>query len=249
MNSIIHNKGNTLWQVIKFFYGRYTKDVLIRDILFVVVTISEMIGITVAGKFLDATIKVIQESEGFDIYVYITTDSFFFLCISLLLWIFVAIGNKIRIYFSNNIADRVWKDANLEVMGKISTSNLQDIEKPILQNLIEYIPNYSIPNLISSYESFSTIVYQLARGITALIILYSHLGWSVLILILLVLPEVLLCHFNRKLIQIYNDKQMGVLKLTNYIYYTLGMDIGNFNELRVDNTYDFLKKKFTNVKI
>jgi len=248
MNSIIHNKGNTLWQVIKFFYGRYTKDVLIRDILFVVVTISEMIGITVAGKFLDATIKVIQESEGFDIYVYITTDSFFFLCISLLLWIFVAIGNKIRIYFSNNIADRVWKDANLEVMGKISTSNLQDIEKPILQNLIEYIPNYSIPNLISSYESFSTIVYQLARGITALIILYSHLGWSVLILILLVLPEVLLCHFNRKLIQIYNDKQMGVLKLTNYIYYTLGMDIGNFNELRVDNTYDFLKKKFTSAK-
>ena len=237
-----------MWQVIKFFYGRYTKEVLIRDVLFVVVTISEMVGITIAGKFLDATVKVIQESNGFSIDEYIATESFFFLCISLLLWIFVAIGNKVRIYLSNNIADKVWKDTNLEILEKVSTSNLQDIEKPILQNLIEYIPNYSIPNLIFSYESFSTIVYQLARGITALVILYSHLGWSVLILVVLVLPEVLLCHFNRKLIQIYNDKQMGVLKLTNYIYYTLGMDIRNFNELRVDNTYDFLKKKFTSAK-
>ena len=237
-----------MWQVIKFFYGRYTKEVLIRDVLFVVVTISEMVGITIAGKFLDATVKVIQESNGFSIDEYIATESFFFLCISLLLWIFVAIGNKVRIYLSNNIADKVWKDTNLEILEKVSTSNLQDIEKPILQNLIEYIPNYSIPNLIFSYESFSTIVYQLARGITALVILYSHLGWSVLILVVLVLPEVLLCHFNRKLIQIYNDKQMSVLKLTNYIYYTLGMDIRNFNELRVDNTYDFLKKKFTSAK-
>ena len=105
-----------MWQVIKFFYGRYTKEVLIRDVLFVVVTISEMVGITIAGKFLDATVKVIQESNGFSIDEYIATESFFFLCISLLLWIFVAIGNKVRIYLSNNIADKVWKDTNLEIL-------------------------------------------------------------------------------------------------------------------------------------
>ncbi len=244
MNSIIQNKLKTLWQIIKFFYGRYTKDVVIRDVLFIIVTISEMIGITVAGLFLDATIKVIRESEGFNIYEYISTDSFFLLCISLLLWIFVSIGNKVRMNLSNNITDKVWRDTNLEVMDKISRSNLQDIEKPLLQNLIEYIPGYSISSLIFSYQSFSTIVYQLARGITALIILYSHLGWSVLLLVIFVIPEVLLCHFNRKLIQIYDDKKMDLLKLTNYIYTTLSMDIKNFNELRVDNTYEFLKKKF-----
>jgi len=248
MNSIIQNKGKTLLQVIKFFYGRYTKDVLIRDFLFIIVTISEMVGITVAGRFLDATVKVIRDSNGFNIYEYIATDSFYFLCISLLLWIFVSIGTKIRINLANNISDKVWRDTNSEVLGKISVSNLQDIEKPILQNLIEYIPGYSIGNLINSYQSFSTIVYQLTRGIAALIILSSHLGWSVLILAIFVLPEVLLCHFNRKLIQIYDDKQMGILKLTNYIYYTLGMDIRNFNELRVDNTYDFLKKRFVTAK-
>ncbi len=248
MNSIIQNKGKTLLQVIKFFYGRYTKDVLIRDFLFIIVTISEMVGITVAGRFLDATVKVIRDSNGFNIYEYIATDSFYFLCISLLLWIFVSIGTKIRINLANNISDKVWRDTNSEVLGKISVSNLQDIEKPILQNLIEYIPGYSIGNLINSYQSFSAIVYQLTRGIAALIILSSHLGWSVLILAIFVLPEVLLCHFNRKLIQIYDDKQMGILKLTNYIYYTLGMDIRNFNELRVDNTYDFLKKRFVTAK-
>lgn len=245
MPNIIQDKAKTLWLVIKFFYGRYTKDVITRDLLFVVVTIAEMLGIAVAGKFLDATVVLIRESSGFNVYEYISSDSFFYLCLSLLLWIFVSIGTKVRYNMGINITDKVWKDVNLEVMNKISSSNLQDIEKPKLQNLIEFIPNYSIGNLILSYESFSTVVYQLARGITAFSILSTHLGWTALLLSLFVIPEVLLSHFNRKLIQIYDDNQMGVLKLTNYIYYTLGMDIRNFNELRVDNTYDFLKRKFT----
>lgn len=248
MTNIIQDKVKTLWQVIKFFYGRYTKDVLTRDGLFVIVTIAEMTGITIAGKFLDATVVIIRDFNGFDINQYIASDSFFYLCISLVLWIFVSIGTKIRLNMGTNITDKVWKDVNLEVMNKISSSNLQDIEKPKLQNLIEFIPNYSIANLLLSYESFSTIIYQLARGVTAFLILSSHLGWSALILAVFVIPEVLLSHFNRKLIQIYDDNQMGVLKLTNYIYYTLGMDIRNFNELRVDNTYDFLKRKFTKAR-
>ena len=244
MNSIIQEKVVTLWQVIKFFYTRYTKDVVIRDLLFVMVTISEMLGITVAGKFLDATIIVIQNFDKLDIQRYLASDSFFYLCISLLLLILVNIGNRVRINLKNNIADRVWRDTNVEMISKISSSNLQDIEKPKLQNLIEYIPNYSINNLISSYDSFSTIIYQLSRGITAYVILSSHLGWSVLLLTLFVLPEVLLTMFNRKIIQLYDDRNMPILKLTNYIYYTISMDIQNFNELRVNNTYDFLRNKF-----
>ncbi len=244
MNSIIQEKSKTLWYVIKFFYTRYTKDVVIRDLLFIVVTISEMLGITVAGKFLDATVLVIENFESLDLQRYLGSDSFYYLCISLLLLILANIGNRVRINLKNNISDRVWRDTNVEMISKISNSNLQDIEKPKLQNLIEYIPNYSINNLISSYESFSTIVYQLARGLTAFVILYSHLGWSVLLLTLFVLPEVLLTMFNRKIIQLYDDKNMPILKLTNYIYYTISMDIKNFNELRVNNTYDFLRKKF-----
>ena len=248
MNSIIQEKVKTLWYVIKFFYTRYTKDVVIRDLLFIVVTISEMTAITVSGKFLDATIDVIQNFETLDLNRYFLSDSFYYLCISLLLWIFVSIGNKIRINLRNNITDKVWRDTSSEMIGKISNCNLQDIEKPKLQNLIEYIPNYSINNLIASYDSFSTIVYQLARGVTAYIILSSHLGWSVLILALFVLPEVLLCMFNRKRIQLYDDRNMGVLKLTNYIYFTVSMDITNFNELRVNNTYDFLRKRYEKAK-
>ncbi len=237
-----------MWYVIKFFYTKYTKEVIIRDLLFVVVTICEMAAITVSGKFLDATIVVINNFDSLDLNRYFGSDSFYYLCLSLLLWIFVAIGTRVRIYYRNNIADRVWRDTNVEMISKISSSNLQDIEKPKLQNLIEYIPNYSINNLIASYESFSTIVYQLARGVTAFVILSSHLGWSVLLLALFVLPEVLLTMFNRKIIQLYDDRNMGILKLTNYIYYTIGMDIRNFNELRVNNTYDFLRRKYETSK-
>jgi ATP-binding cassette subfamily B protein len=245
MKPIIQKNLKTLWYIIQFFYGRYTKEVVFRDLVFVVVIIAEMTGITVAGKFLDATLEVIRESTGsFDIYEYIATDSFFYLSLSLLLLIIVLIGKNVRAYISSNIADKVWKDTSVDLISKISNANLQDVEKPQVQNLIDFIPNYSINNMLLSYEAFSTIVYQLARGVTAYIILSSYLGWGALILVLFVLPEVLLNHFNRKRFQLYDDNQMGRLKLTNYIYTTLGMDIRNFMELRVDNTYDFLRKRF-----
>lgn len=193
MKSIIQDKVKTLWKVVTFFYGRYTKEVVIRDLIFIGVIVAEMTGITIAGKFLDATLTVIRESTGeFDIQQYLATDSFYLLSISLLLLIIVVIGRNLRVYIAANITDKVWKDTSLEVLGKISNSNLQDIEKPKMQNLIDFIPNYSIANLLMSYEAFSTIVYQLARGVTAFIILFSHLGWSVLFLVLFVLPEILL---------------------------------------------------------
>ena len=248
MSSIIQEKVKTLGLTIKLFYTRYTKEAITRDLLFIAVTVSEMIGITIAGKFLDATVQVIQGFETFDLLEYFKTDSFYYLCISLLLLMFVTIGNKVRNNLRNNIADKVWKDTSVDMISKVSNINLQDIEKPKLQNLIEYIPNYSINSLILSYDSFSTIVYQLARGITAFLILYSHLGWSVLALVLFALPEVILSHLNRELIRIYDDKNMSNLKLSNYIYYTISMDIRNFNELRVNNTYDFLRRKFSIAK-
>ena len=96
MSSIIHEKIKTLRLTIKLFYTRYTKEVVTRDLLFIAVTVSEMIGITVAGKFLDATVQVIQDSETFDLLEYFKTDSFYYLCISLLLLMFVTIGNKVR---------------------------------------------------------------------------------------------------------------------------------------------------------
>lgn len=245
MKSIIQEKIKTLWYVVIFFYGRYTKEVVLRDLIFVGVIIAEMAGITISGKFLDATLEVIRASTGtFNIQEYLATDSFYFLAISLLLLIVVIVGRNVRANIATNVADKVWKDTSLEVMGKISNTNLQDIEKPKLQNLIDFIPNYSITNMLLSYEAFSAIVYQVARGTTAFIILSSHLGWTSLILIIFVLPEVLLGHFNRKRIQLYDDNQMSRLKLTSYIYFTLGMDIRNFMELRVDNTYDFLRKRY-----
>lgn len=249
MKTIIQEKLKTLWFVILFFYKGYSKEVILRDLIFVIVIVAEMVGITVAGKFLDATLDVITNSGGnFNIYDYFATDSFYYLSLSLFLLLLVVIGRNIRIYISENIADKVWRDSSLGVLDKISNTNLQDVEKPQLQNLIDFIPNYSISRMLLSYEAFSAIIYNLARGVAAFVILYSHLGWSALLLVLFVIPEILTSHFNRKIIQLYDDSQMGRLKLTSYIYFTLGMDIRNFMELRVDNTYNFLKKKFAKEK-
>ena len=135
MKPIIQDKVKTLWKVVTFFYGRYPKEVVLRDLIFIVVIVAEMTGITVAGKFLDATLTIIRESTGqFDIQQYLATDSFYFLSISLLLLIIVIIGRNLRAYIAANITDKVWKDTSLEVLGKISNSNLQEIEKQKIKN-------------------------------------------------------------------------------------------------------------------
>lgn len=243
MRNMISEKLLTLWKIVKFFYGRYTKDALLRDVIFIAVTVAEMLSITIAGKFLDATVNVIENNQTFNIHAYLGTDSFYFLSLGLFLWFIVNIGNKIRQNLYEKINDLLKTDTQLDMLEKISTSNLQDVENPNFQQLQDFIPAYSIDKMMLSYSAFSTIISQMVRLVSAFIIMYTTLGWSVLILVFLPIPEVLLSHFNRKKIQLFTDSQMERLNYISYVN-ALAQDIEKFPELRVDGTYGWLKKSF-----
>jgi ABC-type multidrug transport system fused ATPase/permease subunit len=242
MNNKLKEKFSTLAKVISFFYGRYTVWVLIRDILFLTNTVAEMFNIAVMGKFIDSTAKILTGSMGeFTLSEYMRSDSFFYLMMYLLLWIVVSIGNKIRENIYENIYDKVWADCNYEMVHKVSGANLQDIMDTKFQDLVAYIPAFSINKLLESYLGFSDILSQGVRLISAFAIMFIDLRYSILLLVLFVLPEVIAGYIQRRKIRQYNADKVENLKLSNYLS-TLALDNKYFSELRVDGTFKHIKE-------
>jgi ABC-type multidrug transport system fused ATPase/permease subunit len=242
MKEKLKKKFRTLIKVVKFFYGRYTTWTLLRDVLFVMITVAEMLNISVMGKFIDTTATILRSGvTEFNILEYIGTDSFFYLMMYLLLWVVINIGNKVRSNIYENMVDKVWTDCNYEMVNKVSKSNLQDIVNTKFQDLIAYIPAYSIDNLLSSYLGFSDILSQGVRLITALAIMFTDLRYSIFFLVLFALPEVIAGYIQRRKIRQYNAEKVDNLKLANYLS-TLALDNTYFSELRVDDTFKHIKE-------
>jgi ATP-binding cassette subfamily B protein len=242
MNSHLKEKISTLKNVIKFFYSKYTLWAILRDLLFLAITAAEMYNITVMGNFLDTTSTLLESGTlEFDISQYILTDSFFFLMMTLLLWIVVNIGNKVRNNLFENMNDKVWSDCNFEMVNKISKSNLQDIMDDKFQDLTAYVPAYSINNLMLSYLAFSDIVSQGIRLVSSLLIMFVDLRLSILVLVIFVLPEVIMGYIQRRKIRNYNTDSVTRLKLVNYLS-ALATNQTFFSELRVDDTFRHIKE-------
>ncbi len=232
-----------LKRTLKFIYSQYTVPAILRDIFFVISTAAEIYGITVLGKFIDETTAILLNWSDFDLNRYFATDSFFYLLLILLLWVVVQICNQSRNYLFHVINEKVWKDSQNEVLSKVSGANLEDIETEDFQDMLIFAPAFSIGRITSAYENFSSILSNAIRLVSAGVILSGIMGWSVLLLLLFVLPETVAVHIRRKQIRKYQDKETGNLKFLNYVQ-NLGLMIANFAELRVNNIYSYLKRKY-----
>jgi hypothetical protein len=114
------------------------------------ITIAEMFNITVMGNFIDSTATLLRTGvTDFNLLEYMQSDSFFYLMMYLLLWIVINIGRKVRQNIYENMYDKVWADCNYEMVNKVSQSNLQDIMDTKFQDLVAYVPAYSIDNLLN----------------------------------------------------------------------------------------------------
>jgi ABC-type multidrug transport system fused ATPase/permease subunit len=240
----IKRKSKTLSQVLKFVYGRYTKWAVLRDLFFIVVTASEIYSISMVGKFIDETADILLNWEAFDIKTYLATDSFYYLVIVLLLWMLVRIGNAAREYFYYVIYEKVWQDAQTLVMSKVSHSNLQDVEKKDYQQLLTFIPSYSIDHLVLAYNDFSMLLSNIISLVSALAILFGTMSWSALLLGVFVLPEVIAVHLRRKSLRQYRDDQTDRFRYMDYLNAT-ALSVESFPELRVDGVFSFLKRKYS----
>jgi ABC-type multidrug transport system fused ATPase/permease subunit len=240
----LKQKISTLGKLLKFIYSNYTAPAVLRDILFIISTAAEIYGITILGKFIDETTQILLNWKEFDIRGYFGTESFLYLSIILVLWIVIQIGVQFREFLYHVIFENIWRDAEGTIISKVSSSNLEDVEKEEYQNMLTFVPAFSITRMTSAYENFSSILSNVIRFITAGIILFGTMGWTVLLLLVFVLPETVATHLRRRQIKKYQDDEVGKLKYLNYIN-SLSLAISNFLELRVNNIYSYLKRKYS----
>lgn len=233
----------TLLNVLKFIYGRYTVTAVTRDILFVIGTASEVYSITIVGKFIDEVAKILLDWNQFDISQFFQTQAFIHLVTILILWSILQACNQAKLHLHNVIYERVWEDARYMMVAKVSKSNLQDVEQEKFQDLLTYSPAYSIDRIIQTYNSFAGIMSSMFRLVSAGLIIFETMSWSVLILILFVLPEIVIVHIRRKKIRGYQDEKVGKLKFLNYLL-NVTLTIANFSELRVNDTFAYTKRRY-----
>ena len=234
----------TTIKVIKFIYSRYPISAISRDALNIGITIAEIVAVGVAGKFLDATADIFSNWTTFDLANYFVTDSFYYLAITLLLWMIIQVGNQLRDYFYTRVYEQAWMDANSVMMREVADSNLQDVESKDFQDMIAYVPAYSIDNLITAYSLFSLILRHAIRLVSAAIILYKTLSWTIVFPFLFVLPEVLVSYVSRRKIRKYSERSVKNLKFLNYLK-SLSLRIPFFPELRVDDTFTYIRRTYT----
>lgn len=232
-----------LKKVLHFIYSKYTYQALIRDTLCILSSFSEIASIKYLGNFIDSTVKLLRDWDNFVLEDFFLTDSFKFLMMLLILWIVSRICVQLRAYFYVVIQERILKDSKEMMINKIAMSNMEDVEKVDYQDLVTYIPSFSIGRMIEIYDNSSIIFSNIIRLLGAVLILLGTIGYSVWFIILFVLPEIASVHFRRNKIKEYRDENVGKLKYLNYIE-NLCFTISNFLELRVNNIYKFLKRRY-----
>jgi len=240
----LSKKLSTLKKVLSFVYGKYTVVAVSRDLLFILSTAAEIYGIKILGKFIDATTQVLLNWETFNFAKFLSTDSFKFLVIIFLLWGVTHVCVQIRAYLYTVIYEKVWSKAQLMMIEKVASSNLQDVEQKDFQDKIAFVPSFSIDRIISVYDNFSTILSNTVRFLSAMVIIWGSMGPSSLLLLLFVIPESLVMHSRRKSIRSYLDESVGKLKFLGYIH-NLSLTISNFLELRANNIYSYLRRRYS----
>ncbi len=233
----------TLGNVLKFVYGRYTFTAIARDILFVLGTFSEVYSITIVGKFLDEVANILLNWNAFSLDQFWSSSAFTYIAMIFVLWSIQQACNQARLHLYTVVYEKVWEDARYMMVAKVSKSNLQDIEQGKFQDLLTYAPAYSIDRIILTYDSFSGVVGNLVRILSAATIIFETMSWSVLFLILFVLPQIVVVHIRRKKIREYQDENVSKLKYLNYLL-NVTLQISNFLELRVNDTFAYLKRRY-----
>jgi len=239
----LKGKISTLKKVLFFIYKNYTIVAVFRDFLFLCSTAAEIYGITVFGKFIDATTQVLVEWKAFSLRHYLATDSFKYLALILLLWIVTQVCNQVRAYLYTVIYEKTWSTTQSNMIGKVAQSNLQDVEKKEFQDMLAFIPAFSIDRLISVYDNFSIVLSSFVRLVSAMVIVFGYVGPSAFLLLLFVFPETIFIHLRRKEVRGYLDESIGKLRYLNYIHGT-ALTISNFLELRVNNIYSYLRRRY-----
>lgn len=233
-------------KLIKHIYRISPWHVIASDISLLLATAVEMWAIGVGGQFIDALAIYLQENESFDFVDFFYSDAFFYLISVLLLAIFAIILNNIRNYLTEYINRHSSFNAWSIMYDKLASENLDEIESKKFQDILAFVTSYSIDSLTQAYRSFAEALRHLIRGLSALIIMISQLGWTPLLIVLFVFPQAFRDYMKRVEQGNFRNDRIEIIKLAKYLE-QFSLDMNNFLEMKVNRIINYIKNEYNNV--
>lgn len=237
------SRTKLLFRTIAYYYSINPKIFLLKEGSRIVKTILNIYNILIVGRFIDGTVHILNEWNDFSFSEYMVTDSFFYLIVGLILFCFVSLLGKLAAYLDVILEGEFYAKADLDILRKISKSNLQEVEEKKYQNLINYVPQYATSRFVQTYHHISMAFIQLTTFVGSFIMLARIMGPSSFIIVLFVLPETIMQFVRNDQIRKYVDSTIGKIKFLNYVK-LIATRIPDFPELRVTGVFKYLKKSF-----
>ncbi len=230
-------------QSIKYVYSQDLRLSLVKDLSVILVTIMQMAAISFLGNFIDSTADLLVAGNLLSLSDYLYSKSAKWLLILLALYILISALTSVKDAIVSRLQREVAHQANLDIMKKISSENLQEVEQRDFQDLIAFVPNFSITGIFDTYNGFSEMMRFLTTLLFSIFILSQTMGWSVIFLLLISLPLAMIRYIGDQRIRNYRKDGVEGVKFLKYLT-DISNNIPDFAELRVNGIFSFIIKAF-----
>jgi len=232
----------SVFRSVVYVYTSSLYMAVLRDFLFISVTALNLYMIKLGGELIDSVI-IILKWDSFDLEEFFYTDAFRKLAWLLASFIIVRGFNAMRDYYKMALQRVYWLKADGDILKKLEDVNQQEIENPKFQELMSFVPTYSIDRVFNVYQQFSSTMEALLTLVTASIILFGLVGWSVLLLVSFGMAEPYFVYLMERKIKNYRFDQTDGIKYVDYLW-NQSFYIPNFSELKVDGVMGYFRKRY-----
>ncbi|MBD3329866.1 hypothetical protein GF357_05225, partial [Candidatus Dojkabacteria bacterium] len=137
-----------LFKAIFMVYSWSPIEAAIKDVTFILITVIEMASIGIGGRFIDETVKILTNWNQFDLQSFFQTESFRLLLLLTGLQVALIIVNNIKSYVIEVVYNKFYRVIQYKITDKVSDVNLQEVEQNDFQQLVAFVQNYSVDNII-----------------------------------------------------------------------------------------------------
>lgn len=206
-------------------------------------SVLDVLNIFIMGKLIDSVADFLLESTAFDLDTFLASQVFDYFILIVCIAFFTTLFSKVNLHIELVLYDLFYAQFQKKSMTKISTLNLEDIERRRVQNLITRVPSFSFTATWDTYKLVTQMGYNLVLLISSGYIIATQMGWLGIMVLAFVLPEASIRYMYNIRIKKYRDHETERLKYLDYLYQQ-SMLLPNFSEMRVDNVFNFMTKAY-----
>lgn len=232
-----------LLKTVSFVYKQSPWLAASRDFAAIISTGMNMFVIWIGGHFIDSLADIFANYSTYDWDLFFQSEAFIYLSYTLAAWIIANSLNSFRDYIRFKLERQTALAAENAILGKVAHENLQEVEQRRFQELLTFVPGFSIERLFSTYDMFSSATNSLITAVASLSILGVEMGWTVLFLPLISFIEPAIEYLGEKKLNHYRHEKIDDTKYLDYLW-SQALTILNFPELKVDGIMKFIKKEY-----